>query len=219
MSHPIRYSWFMILTKRPSPNTLPISLTWAHYGELHRVTPWPETRFEKLYGEDWIEITPTSELLEAASLACHKRDWRPYLEFVPAEVRGFLLGFSFSRMEALYVVGRCPQLLSELIETPALATFLANHPELRGTSTPAWSEITAVHERNGIHGVLEWLGLPSSRQTLTILSHLESPDLPKRFLEPLRTQLWKPRTIFALQRMPAITDRHLASYCHQAFAA
>ena len=204
MSNPLRYSLHMILTKRPSPNTLPISLTWAHYGDLHRVTPWPETRFEKLYGDDWIEIIPTSELLEAASLACHKRDWCPYLEFVPAEVRSFLLGFSFSRMEALYVVGSCPQLLTELIETPALSTFLANHNELRGTAAPVWPEIAAVHERNGIHGVLEWLGLPSSRQTLTILSHLESPDLPKKFLEPLRTQLWEPRTIFALQRMPSI---------------
>lgn len=209
----------MILTKRPSPNTLPISLTWAHYGELHRVTPWPEVRFERLYGEDWIEITPDSELLEAASLACHKRDWRPYLEFVPTEVSNFLLGFSFSRMEALHVIAHCPELLPELSETPALTVFLANHLNLRGPSVNSWTEISAVYGRNGIHGVLEWLGLPSSRQTLTILSNLESPDLPKRFLAPLRSQLWEPRTIFALQRMTAITDRHLASCFRHAFAA
>lgn len=209
----------MIQRQRPSKNTLPISLTWAHYGELHRVTPWPEVRFERLYGEDWIAITPDSELLEEASVACRKRDWRPYLEFVPAEVRDFLTGFSFARMEALYVVAHCPELLPELVEAPALTSFLANHINLRGTTSPCWAEITAVYERSGIYGVLEWLGLPASRQTLTILSHLESPDLPKRFLEPLRTQLWEPRTIFALQRMAAITDRHLASCCNHAFAA
>lgn len=209
----------MISTKRPTPNTLPISLTWAHYGELYRVTPWPEARFERLYGEDWIEIIPDCELLEAASLACRKRDWRPYLEFVPTEVRVFLASFSFARMEALYVAAKCPNLIPELSDTPALTAFLANHMTLRGTTTPGWSEITAVYDRSGIFGLLEWLGLPASRQTLTILSHLESPDLPKRFLEPLRTQLWEPRTIFALQRMPAITDRHLATCCNHAFAA
>lgn len=210
----------MILTQRPMKNTLPIALSWAHYGELHRVTPWPEVRFERLYGDDWIAINPTSEILEAASLACRNRDWRPYLEFVPVEVRTFLAGFSFNRMEALQVAARCPSLLADLIETPALTAFLADHASLRGATTVAcWGEIAAVHERSGIYGVLEWLGLPASPQTLSILSHLESPDLPKRFLEPLRTQLWEPRTIFALQRMPAITDRQLANYCNHAFAA
>jgi len=209
----------MILTQRPLKNSLPLALTWAHYGELHRVTPWPEVRFERLYGEDWIMINPDSELLEAASLACRHCDWRPYLEFVPAEVRTFLAGFSFNRMDALLVVSQCPALLAELIEVPALTAFLANHPTLRGTTAASWAEITAVYERNGIYGVLEWLGLPASRQTLTILSHLESPDLPKRFLDPLRTQLWEPRTIFALQRLPAITDRLLANFFRHPAAA
>jgi len=209
----------MIFTQRPMKNTLPIALSWAHYGELHRVTPWPEVRFERLYGDDWIEINPSNELLEAASLACRNRDWRPYLEFVPAEVRTFLAGFSFNRMEALLVAARCPSLMDDLITTPALTAFLADHVSLRGATTSGWAEIAALHDRSGIFGVLEWLGLPASRQTLTILTHLESPDLPKRFLEPLRTQLWEPRTIFALQRMPAITDRHLADYCTAPVAA
>ncbi len=209
----------MILTQRPLKNTLPIALSWSHYGELHRVTPWPEVRFERLYGDDWIAINPNNELLEAASLACRNRDWRPYLEFVPGEVRTFLAGFSFNRMEALWVAARCPSLMSDLIATPALTAFLADHVSLRGITTSGWAEIAAVHDRSGIFGVLEWLGLPASRQTLTILTHLESPDLPKRFLEPLRTQLWEPRTIFALQRMPAITDRHLADYCTDPVAA
>lgn len=218
MSHPLRYSRGMILIQRPMKTHLPIALTWSHYGELHRVTPWPEVRFERLYGQDWLPINPDSELLAAASIACRTRDWRPYLDFVPAEIRAFLESFGFARMEALQVVARCPGLASALIETPALTAFVAAHVSLRGTANPCWSEIEAVHERSGVFGVLEWLGLPASRQTLNILRHLESPDLPRRFLEPLRTQLWEPRTIFALQRMPAITDRDLAVHC-PAFAA
>jgi hypothetical protein len=204
----------MILTRRPLKNTLPIALTWSHYGELHRVTPWPEVRFERLYGEDWLPINPDSELLAAASVTCRTRNWQPYLEFVPADVRAFLEDFGFARMEALQVVARCPALVPALIETPALTAFVAGHANLRGTAEPRWEEINAVHERSGIFGLLEWLGLPASRQTLTILRHLESADLPQRFLEPLRTQLWEPRTIFALQRIPAITDRDLAVHCH-----
>ena len=71
-----------------------------------------------------------------------------------------------------------------------------------------------MQERSGVFGVLEWLGLPASRQTLGILRSVVEPDLPRRLLEPLRTVLWEPRTIFALQRLPALTDRHLARFCH-----
>jgi hypothetical protein len=207
------------LTRRPQKNTLPVSLTWSHYGDLHRVTPWPEVRFERLYGEEWIAVEPTTDLLEAASLECRKRDWRPFLEFVPGEVRTFLAGFAYNRMEALLVAARCPGLMEDLVQAPALTAFLANHTALRGGGHAAWEEINAVHERSGIYGVLEWLGLPASRQTLRILAHLESPDLPKRFLEPLRSQLWEPQTIFALQRSRAITDRQLAGFCRHAAAA
>lgn len=207
----------MILTRRPMKNPLPIALTWSHYGDLHRVTPWPEVRFERLYGDDWLPIQPDRELLAAASLICRQRNWAPYLEFVPADIRAFLEGFSFARMEALEVVARCPGLAGDLIETPALTAFVAAHASLRGTA-PRWAELNAVHERDGIYGVLSWLGLPASRQTLAILRHLESPDLPRRFLESLRSQLWEPRTIFALQRMPAITDRDLALHCQSVAA-
>lgn len=203
----------MILTRRPLKNLLPVALTWSHYGDLHRVTPWPEVRFERLYGDDWLPVEPDHELLAAASVACRSRDWRPYLEFVPADVRALLENFAFTRMEALQVAARCPELLPALVETPALTAFVAAHVSLRGTASPCWAEINAVHGRSGVYGVLEWLGLPASRQTLTILRHLESPDLPRRFLDPLRTQLWEPRTIFALQRIPAITDRDLAAHC------
>jgi len=210
----------MILnTLRPMKNTMPVALTWSHYGELHRVTPWPEVQFERLYGDEWIAINPDCRLLEAASLGCRSSDWRPFLEFVPDNVRAFLAGFSFNRMEALLVAARCPGLLEDLKLTPALTGFLAEHMSLRGGHRAAWDEINAVHERGGIFALLEWLGLPASQQTLGILGNLESPDLPKRFLEPLRSQLWEPQTIFALQRMTPITDRHLADCCRHATAA
>lgn len=210
----------MILNlSRPMKTNLPVALTWSHFGILHRVTPWPEVHFERLYGDEWIAINPDCRLLEAASLSCRRSDWRPFLEFVPDAIRTFLAGFSFNRMEALLVAARCPALLDDLKRTPALTGFLAEHMSLRGGQRAAWEEINAVHERGGVFAVLEWLGLPASPQTLRILGNLESPDLPKRFLEPLRCQLWEPQTIFALQRMTAITDQQLADCCRHATAA
>ena len=137
---------------------------------------------------------------------------------MPADVREFLAGFRFARLEALQVAARCPALVAGLMATPALAAFLAAHVSLRGTNDSCWNEINAIHERSGIFGVLEWLGLPASRQTLSILGHLAEPDVPKRLLEPLRAMLWEPRTIFALQRLNPITDRDL-SRCGHALAA
>ena len=193
---------------------MPIALTWSHSGVAYRVTPWPEVRFERLYGEDWIEIAPSDDVLASAAMFCGPLDWKPYLEFVPANVREFLAQFTHSKMAALQVVARCPALLAPLAETPALTSFVAAHEALRGTSAPCWGEINVIHERNGVFGLLEWLGLAASRQTLAILHNIAQPDVPRRLLEPLRTMLWEPRTIFALQRMPAITDRLLARTCH-----
>lgn len=193
---------------------LPLALTWSHCGVPHRVTAWPEVRFERLYGNEWIVASPSTEALASASLAFGRAEWLPYLEFVPADVREFLAEFSFTRMEALQVIARCPTLLPSLETTPALTSFVAAHVSLRCTSAPCWAEIEAVHEHCGVFGLLEWLGLPASRQTLAILHNLVSPDVSKRFLEPLRTLLWEPRTIFALQRVPAINDQLLEHYCH-----
>lgn len=201
-------------TPRRKKCLVPLALSWSHCGVAYRVTAWPEVQFERLYGEDWIAVAPSAEVLASASLTCGRLEWAPYLEFVPADVREFLGAFSFARMEALQVIARCPELLPALADAPALTPFLAAHVALRGTAEPGWSEIVALFDRAGIFGVLEWLGLPASPQTLAILQNLASADVPKRFLEPLRTILWEPRTIFALQRMPAITDRQLAHYCH-----
>lgn len=201
----------MNLTRRSKKKCfVPLALTWSHCGVAYRVSPWPEVRFECLYGEDWIATSPTEDVLSSATQAISLQDWSPYLEFVPADVRQFLQRFTFGRMDALQVVARCPSLLERIAETPALTSFLASHVSLRGTAEACWEEISAVHERSGIFGVLEWMGLPASRQTLVILGNMVEPDLPKRFLEPLRSLMWEPTAIFALQRMPAITDRMLA---------
>lgn len=193
---------------------VPLALTWSHAGAAYRVTPWPEVRFERLYGDEWIAVSPAPEALASAAQSCGAAEWHPYLEFVPPEVRAFIRSFSFMKMEALQVVARCPALLPALAETPALTAYLASHQTLRGADAPCWEEINAIYERSDIFGVLEWLGLPASRQTLGILHNVSEPDVPKRFLEPLRSMLWDPRSLFALQRMPAITDRQLARACH-----
>ncbi|ACB75093.1 hypothetical protein [Opitutus terrae] len=201
-------------TRRTKKCFVPLALAWSHCGVAWRVTAWPEVRFECLYGEDWIPSSPTEDVLASAAQACGPDDWRSYLEFVPVEGREFLNQFSFARMEALQVIARCPALLPALAEVPALTAFAAAHVPLRGTSGACWEEINALIERSGVFGLLDWLGLPASRQTLSILANIVQPDLPKRLLEPLRSLLWEPTAIFALQRMPAITDRELASTCH-----
>lgn len=189
-------------------------MSWSHVGVAYRVTPWPEAQFERLYGDEWIVTSPTEDVLASAAQSCGEREWHAYLEFVPPEVRDFLSRFAFGRMEALQVVARCPALVEVLTETPAMTAFVASHVSLRGTSGACWSEINAIFERSDVFGVLEWLGLPASRQTLDILQHFSAPDISKRFLEPLRTLLWEPRAIFALQREATINERQLARFCH-----
>jgi hypothetical protein len=201
-------------TSRAKKCFVPLALSWSHCGISYRVTPWPEVRFERLYGAEWIVTSPTEDVLASAAQTCGATEWRPYLEFVPAAVREFLGRFAFMRMEALHVAARCPELVADLIDAPALTAFVASHVSLRGTEAACWEEINAVHERSGIFGVLEWLGLPASRQTLAILQRFEDPDVSKRFLAPIRTMLWEPRSIFALQRMTPINDRQLARTCH-----
>ena len=193
---------------------VPLALSWSHIGVAYRVTPWPEARFERRYGDEWIPALVPDAAMASAAQSCGPLEWRPYLEFVPTDVREFLLKFSFMRMEALQVAARCPALVTVLAETPALTGFVASHVSLRGTEQPSWCEINAVFERGEIFSVLEWLGLPASRQTMTILGNITEPDLPKRFLEPLRSLLWEPQAIFALQRVPALNDRQLARFCH-----
>src|SRR5690606_21748464 len=120
----------------------------------------------------------------------------------------------FGRLAALRVITCCPSLLADLGETPALTAFVAAHATLRGAAVSRWDEITVHHERGGVFGLLEWLGLPATRETLAALRNLIDPDVPRRLPGPLRPSLWAPATLAALQRAPAISDRQLADFCH-----
>lgn len=191
-----------------------IQLTWSHVGTLHRMTAWPEANLERLVGGHWVETAASEEVLASGMLQVDAAAWRRYLEFMPAAERAFVEKFRFGRLGAVLIVARCPQVLADLDETPALVSFLAAHASLRGTAGPHWDEVAAVHERGGVFGLLEWLGLPASRETLSILRNLVDPDVPRRLLEPLRALLWRPSAMFVLQRTPELTDQQLARYCH-----
>lgn len=191
------------------------ALTWIHDGFRHRVSIWPEVNFEREVAPDeWVSEDPSEVALASAALGVGAAQWRTWLEFAPAEVRDFLFGFGHGRLAALHVVVRCPELLPELAEVPALTVFLATHRSLRGGEDAAWAEISAVFGRDGIFGVLQWLGLPASRQTLAILRQIAEPDLPRRLLAPLRAALWEPEAIWALAHTPALTDERIAAACH-----
>ena len=179
------------------------------------MTIWPDVAFEAEVAPGcWSEVNPSEGVLDSAVLGGGAARWRRYLEYVPLAQREFLQRFAFSRLAALTVIVRCPALFDVLRETPALTPFLAAHCGLRGGQQPAWAEIAAVHEREGIFGVLQWLGLPASRQTLAVLRNIADPDLPRRLLEPLRSALWEPEILWTLLHAPALTDEQLVRACH-----
>lgn len=203
------------LRSAPSPAPTSPDLLWRHEGVRHRVTVWPEVAFQSEVSPGrWREVEMTEALLESAVLGVGAARWRRYLEYVPPAPRAFLLRFAYSRMAALAVIVHCPGLFDALVETPALTPFLASHLGLRGGRQPAWAEMAAVHEREGVFGVLQWLGLPASRQTLAVLRNIADPDLPRRLLEPLRSALWEPEILWSLQHAPALTDEQLVRACH-----
>lgn len=189
-------------------------LLWSHQGFLHRATTWPRVRFERRDANDWVAVEPDEAMFASAAARLTAESWSHYLEFFPAEIRAFLENFTYGRLAALQVVAECPSLVPDLAEAPALTAFLAHHERLRGQHAPRWAEIVAVHERGGLFGVLEWLGLPASRQTVAILRNVLDADLPIRLLAPLRTVLWEPETVVELQRTPRLTDRALSKFCH-----
>ncbi|WP_146180058.1 hypothetical protein [Opitutus sp. ER46] len=193
--------------------SVPLAYGWSHAGEAYRVTPWPDVQFERLYGDEWLVVEPTPEVLAAAGARADRKTWQAFLSFVPAHVQEFLGRFRRHRLAALQVAARCPDLVASLEAAPALTVFVAQHAGLRGIAGPRWAELAAVFERGGVYGVLEWLGLPASRQTLAILQSVVTPDLDPLLLEPLRKVLWAPQGIFALARLPEITDRDLNDAC------
>ena len=191
-----------------------IELTWPHFGVLYRLTTWPEVVLERQAGDGWEPVVAGASVIDSGAVHLDAAAWRRYLEFVPAGERAFLNKFRYGRLSALLMIARCPALLADLEESPALVAFLAAHAELRGTAGSRWDEMTAVHERNGVSGVLEWLGLPSGRQTLAVLRNLIDPDVPRHLLAPLRSLLWNPTAKAFLENAPDLTDRQLARYCH-----
>lgn len=199
-------------TSRFSPAA--VELVWPHFGVLHRLTLWPEVALERQVGERWEPAAVTEAVLDAGAVGLDAAAWRRYLAFVPAAERAFVERFRFGRLGALLIAARCPGLMADLEETPALVPFLAAHAELRGSGELRWDEMAAVHERGGLFGLLEWLGLPAERGTLTILRNLVDPDVPRRLLEPLRVLLWRPSASLILQRSTELTDQQLARYCH-----
>jgi hypothetical protein len=193
----------------------PLELSWSHFGTRWRATLSPQVRFEcATTGDAWAPAEPSEDVIASGAVALDDAGWRRYSEFLPPDERGFLGKFHFGRLGALQVITRCPALLEELVATPALTAFLANHASLRGVAGVRWDEIAAIYERSGIFGLLEWLGLPASRQTLGILQQITDPDLPRRLLEPLRISLWEPEGIWLLRHAGPMSDRQLARRCH-----
>lgn len=207
-----------LVSRRPRPSrpktALFAELVWSHQGLLHRATTWPDVRFERRDEHDWVAVEPDEATFASAAARLDAPAWTQYLDYFPAEIRAFLGGFKYGRLAALHVITACPALLGDLSIAPSLTSFVAAHERLRGTDLPRWGELAAVHERGGLFGVLEWLGLPASRQTVTILQNVLDPDLPQRLLGPLRSVLWEPETVVILQRSRGLTDRQLSRFCH-----
>jgi hypothetical protein len=190
-----------------------MDLTWSYLGVCYRVTVCPEVALEKQVDERWVPAMATEDVLASGMVEIEAAAWKRYLEFMPSEERAVVEKFRYGRLAALLLVARCPQLVADIDETPALVAFLAAHAALRGTDAPRWDEVAAVYERGGLFAVLEWLGLPASRETLAVLRNLIDPDVPRRLLEPLRALLWRPSASLMLQRAQEMTDAQLAKFC------
>jgi hypothetical protein len=196
---------------RTSRFSVPLALAWTRRGASYRITPWPDVQIEQRYGTEWVPVTLTPAQLTGAEL--HPGAWRAYLEFVPSDVRELVSLFRTNRLLALQVASRCPELVGALTETPALATFVTCHAQLRGSPMERWDELNAQFERGGIFSVLDWLGMPATRQTIAILTSLIAADLAPRLAEPVRAALWRPTGILSLAATSHDTDRDLADSC------
>ena len=194
--------------------TSPVQLTWSHLGTLYRVTAWPEVEFQAQIEGKWVTIDPepTSEVFSAAAVMIGRTEWKRYLDFVPAAERELLERFTWTRLSALAVITRCPELMEDLATTPALTCFISAHTLLRGSSRPSWAEISAVHGRSGLFGLLDWLGLPANRATLEALARLEDPDVPRRLLGRLREALWNPALAATFCSADSVSDVELQRF-------
>ena len=216
MSHIPCYLGNIMKTRAAKKTFTPVQLTWTHLGVLYRATAWPDVAIETLHEGAWlpVDLDPASEIVAGAAAMLDHRDWLAYLEFVPARERVFLETFRLGRMAALIVIARCPSLLSDLIDAPALTAFVAAHTRLRGCARAAWNEITAVYERAGIFGVLTWLGLPATRAVLDTLQNFAEPDIAKRLLDRVRESLWSPLAPALLRANEPMSEADVAWRCH-----
>lgn len=189
-----------------------VELVWSHYGERYRVDS--ELNFFRETDSGWVswQPDPSTSIFSSAADGISETRWHAFLEYVPTAARRLLEMFDVGRAGVLAVVAFCPGLVADLLATPALAPFVAEHARLRGTEV-RWEEIATVHNRSGVYALLEWLGLPASRQTLTILQKIAEPDLARRLLEPIRVSLWEPETIWFLEHTPMLTERTLTHHC------
>lgn len=187
-------------------------LVWSHYGERYRVDA--ELNFFRESEGGWVawQPDPSTSIFSSAADAISETRWKFFLEYIAPASRRLLEMFDVGRAGVLAVIAQCPELVADLLATPALAPFVAEHARLRGTEA-RWDEMAAVHNRGGVYALLEWLGLPASRQTLTILQKIAAPDLARRLLEPIRASLWEPETIWFLQHTPTLTERALSHHC------
>lgn len=214
MSHPGRYLFAMkMITESTALFSRSIDLVWSHNGERYCVDS--DLNFFREAADGWTlwEPDPSSAVFSSAADAISDVRWSAFLDYVPSAERRLLEQFDIGRMAVLAVVARCPQLTADLLATPALAPFVAEHVRLRGIPAPRWDEIAAVHARGGVYALLEWLGMPASRQSLLILQKIATPDLARRLLEPIRVSLWEPETLWVLQHMPSLSERALAHHC------
>ncbi len=205
----------MISSPTRSKSRTPVQIIWSHLGLPYRVTAWPEVQFEVFRDDRWISFdpNPASEVFAAAANQIPESAWARYLDFIPAIERRLLERFKFQRLAALATITRCPELIADLQDAPALVGFVAAHAELRGTPLARWTELNAINERSGIYGVMEWLGLPASRRTLDALAELSDVDLPKRLLTRMREALWNPIAGEFLHHVAPHNDRELAMSC------
>jgi hypothetical protein len=196
-----------------------VELVWSHYGERYRVDN--ELNFFRESDGGWRawQPDPASSIFSSAADMISETRWSAFLEFVPAAERKLLVQFDVGRLGVLALVAFCPGLVGDLLATPALAPFITEHTRLRGIDAPRWDEIAAVHNRGGVYALLEWLGLPASRQTRMILQKITEPDLARRLLEPIRAALWEPETIWLLEHTACINERALAHHCQASLVA
>jgi len=215
MSHMTEYLGNIMKTRVARKSFAPVQLTWTHLGVLYRVAAWPDVAVETLHEGAWLpaELDPASEIVAGAAAMLDRRDWEAYFEFVPARERLFLETFRLGRMAALIVIARCPGLFDELVDAPALTSFIAAHTRLRGCVRTAWAEIAAIYERSGIFGVLTWLGLPATRAVLETLQNFAEPDIAKRLLDRVRESLWSPLAPALLRANAPLSENEVAWRC------